>query len=80
MRIIDGEEHVWSIMDNTWVTREYWEYINGRGPKRTAGTYDSKELTHYDPLPIHRTEANTGIRCATCDDGGCLDCTDSAYR
>jgi hypothetical protein len=22
--------HVWSIMDNAWVTLDYWEYINGR--------------------------------------------------
>lgn len=26
-------------------------------------------------LPLHRTEAGT-IRCATCDGGGCPDCTD----
>lgn len=28
-------------------------------------------------LPIHRTEAGYP-RCATCDGGGCLDCTDPA--
>lgn len=27
-------------------------------------------------LPISRTEANHGISCSTCDDGGCPDCTD----
>lgn len=30
IKIIDGVKHVWSIMDNAWVTLEYWEYINGR--------------------------------------------------
>lgn len=29
-------------------------------------------------LPIHRTEANHGIICSTCDGGGCPDCTDPA--
>lgn len=29
------------------------------------------------PLPIHRTEAGYP-RCATCDGGGCYDCTDPA--
>lgn len=29
-------------------------------------------------LPIHRTEANHGIACATCDGSGCYDCTDPA--
>lgn len=28
-----------------------------------------------EPLPIHRTEAGYP-RCATCDGGGCPDCTD----
>lgn len=33
----------------------------------------------FEPgLPIHRTEAGWP-NCATCDGGGCLDCTDSAY-
>jgi hypothetical protein len=30
---------------------------------------------HPKPLPMHRTEAGYP-RCATCDGGGCLDCTD----
>lgn len=30
------------------------------------------------PLPAHRTEANYGIVCSTCDGGGCPDCTDPA--
>ncbi len=29
------------------------------------------------PLPLHRTEASYP-RCATCDGGGCHDCTDPA--
>lgn len=36
-------------------------------------TCDRKPEPH--PLPIHRTEAGYP-RCATCDGGGCLDCTD----
>ncbi|MBO0811574.1 MAG: hypothetical protein J2P23_05960 [Microlunatus sp.] len=31
-----------------------------------------------DGLPLHRTEANYGVSCSTCDDGGCPDCTDPA--
>jgi hypothetical protein len=30
MKKIDGVWHVWSIMDNAWVTLEYWKHINGR--------------------------------------------------
>lgn len=29
-------------------------------------------------LPLHRTAANVGVRCGTCDGGGCPDCTDPA--
>lgn len=29
-KIINGEIHVWSIMDNDWVTLDYWEWVNGR--------------------------------------------------
>ena len=25
-----GEELVWSIHDNDWVTISYWEWVNGR--------------------------------------------------
>lgn len=32
-KVVDGVTHVWSIMDNAWVTLAYWEYVNGRGPK-----------------------------------------------
>jgi hypothetical protein len=34
-------------------------------------------LPEQIPLPLHRTEAGYP-RCATCDGGGCLDCTDPA--
>jgi hypothetical protein len=27
-KLIDGVTHVWSIMDNAWVTEDYWRYIN----------------------------------------------------
>lgn len=30
IRVIDGVPHVWSIMDNAWVTVAYWEWVNGR--------------------------------------------------
>jgi hypothetical protein len=26
-------EMVWDIFENTWVTREYWEWVNGRDPQ-----------------------------------------------
>lgn len=29
-KIIDGVVHVWSILDNTWVTLDYWRWVNGR--------------------------------------------------
>jgi hypothetical protein len=29
-KIIRGVVHVWSIMDNAWVTLEYWNWVNGR--------------------------------------------------
>lgn len=35
IRKINGVTHVWSIMDNAWVTLEYWNYINGH--KRKEG-------------------------------------------
>ena len=31
VKIIDGVEHVWDIMENAWVTVEYWAFVNGRG-------------------------------------------------
>ena len=30
---------------------------------------------YVSPLPLHRTEANYGVVCGTCDGGGCPDCT-----
>lgn len=29
-RVIDGVVHVWSIMDNAWVTLDYWRWVNGQ--------------------------------------------------
>jgi hypothetical protein len=29
-KVIDGVIYVWSIMDNAWVTLEYWKWVNGR--------------------------------------------------
>lgn len=37
-KIINGVTHVWSIMDNSWVTQDYWEYINGRKTKTEQKT------------------------------------------
>lgn len=49
-----------------------------------AGTTDTEgSKARLDPgedwptLPLHRTEAGWP-NCATCDGGGCLDCTDPA--
>lgn len=41
---------------------------------------DSCSCEHHrpSPLPLHRTEANVGIVCGTCEGGGCPDCTDPA--
>lgn len=30
-KIINGVTHVWSIMDNDWVTLAHWQWVNGRG-------------------------------------------------
>lgn len=30
-KIICGVVHVWSIMDNAWVSLAYWRWVNGRG-------------------------------------------------
>jgi hypothetical protein len=32
-KIINGVTHVWSIMDNGWVTLEYWNWVNGKTKK-----------------------------------------------
>lgn len=37
---------------------------------------DRREARPFD-LPLHRTEAGYP-NCATCDGGGCYDCTDPA--
>lgn len=29
-------EMVWDIFENTWVTREYWEWVNGRDPQKES--------------------------------------------
>lgn len=29
IRVIDGVDHVWPIMDNAWVTVEYWNWLRG---------------------------------------------------
>jgi hypothetical protein len=29
-----GEELVWDIFENTYVTRDYWNYVNQLGPYR----------------------------------------------
>lgn len=34
-KVIDGVVHVWSIMDNAWVTLDYWNWINGRSKKQS---------------------------------------------
>jgi hypothetical protein len=34
------------------------------------------DCEHDYVLPLHRTQANVGMACSTCDGGGCPDCTD----
>lgn len=29
-KIINGVVHVWDIFENDWVTKAYWEFVNGR--------------------------------------------------
>lgn len=29
-----GEELVWDIFENAWVTRDYWNFVNQIGPYR----------------------------------------------
>lgn len=41
-----------------------------------AAALDALDEPEFD-LPLHRTEAGYP-RCATCDGGGCFDCTDPA--
>lgn len=47
-----------------------------RSFERPLSKEERSRPTRY--LPLHRTEANSGIVCSTCDGGGCLDCTDPA--
>ena len=28
-KVIAGVVHVWSILENGWVTEAYWDYVNG---------------------------------------------------
>lgn len=28
--VIDGVIHVWDILENAWVSLEYWNWVNGR--------------------------------------------------
>lgn len=28
-RVLDGVRYVWSILDNAWVTLDYWRWVNG---------------------------------------------------
>jgi len=67
IKIIDGVRHVWSIMDNAWVTLAYWEWVNGRdeapdGPPVTPGqcarltrhgghVWESRRNRHNGPTP-----------------------------
>jgi hypothetical protein len=51
---------------------------NGRtawAAERVVGPWREDPVKRPD-LPLHRTWANVGVSCSTCDDGGCPDCTD----
>jgi hypothetical protein len=43
--------------------------------ERSADKVDAIAMA-INALPLHRTEANHGVTCSTCDGGGCPDCTD----
>jgi len=48
-----------------------------RGYNAGLEDWRMRAVVQARPLPIHRTEAGYP-RCATCDGGGCFDCTDAA--
>lgn len=33
-KVIDGVTHVWSILDNAWVSLDYWNWVNQIGKYR----------------------------------------------
>jgi hypothetical protein len=65
--------------------REVTEIMTGLSTRLHTNATMAREMGWTMPateastlaLPIHRTEAQT-VLCATCDGGGCLDCTDPA--
>lgn len=64
------------LPDEHWVqdTPELSYTITTAGRVALARAQDCHRAA---PLPLHRTEAGYP-RCATCDGGGCPDCTDPA--
>ena len=53
-------------------------YTDGDGVQPTIRFHDDSELDFRErSLPLHRAEAGWP-RCATCDGGGCPDCTDAS--
>lgn len=56
----------------------YADYESARDRLRAAQRAYEDECRHDQwDLPVHRTEAGYP-NCATCDGGGCFDCTDPA--
>ena len=41
----NGNPMVWDIFENTWVTREYWDYVNGRTKKPASDPIPAIEAT-----------------------------------
>jgi hypothetical protein len=87
----DGDMRGWGVWFALWLYQDppglgSPEHINHarRVLTRLARMSEWAELEaveaaeDYRQLPIHRTEAGYP-NCATCDGGGCLDCTDPAY-
>lgn len=64
--------------NNGYMYGEDIAYLEGveAAQRRVRGLL-GKETHKTRPLPIHRTEAGYP-NCATCDGGGCPDCTDPA--
>lgn len=57
-------------------------YVGGqpiaKGSSGSTAASSGTTANNSGDLPLHRTAANVGVSCSTCDGGGCPDCTDPA--
>lgn len=66
-----------------WLEFEFFEMssalasVSGECARCVAAAVAREQVDEIPALPMHRTEAGYP-RCATCDGGGCPDCTDPA--